>query len=66
MIIITNYASRDTRSYELIYKIYQINPVGIWLASKFVKKIIPIIAVIETPTAVIEIGFMIILEMLET
>ena len=65
--IMTNYASRDTRSYELIYKIYQINPVGTRFASKFEKYMIPTIAVIETPTiAVIEIDLTINLEMLET
>ncbi len=67
MIIITNYASRDTRSYELIYKIYQINPVGIRFGSKFEKYMIPTIAVIETPTiAVIEMDVTINLDMLET
>ena len=34
--IITNYASCDVQSFELIFKIYQINPVGTRFASKFV------------------------------
>ena len=65
--IMTNYTSHNTRSFELITNSTQISPVGTRFASKFVKKMIPTMAATETPTiAVIEIDFMINLEMFET